>query len=617
MSRAFPLRASERLARIGALALLAVGGALTAQDEPSSAAPTPVAIGQLQGEGAIDAWAGREVVVEGVVTAVLDPEAEGEPAATETGGFFLQDRGDGDPATSDALFVLDDGGPPVGTRVRVRGTPLMLRNDAGLRRTALQPAGVAPLGKAALPSAVAIAAPPADWARYASMRVRIVAPLTVAGTHRALEHGELMVNFGERLRAPTEAAAPGAAAQAVAADNTARLLRLDDGREAAPAAGPWFLPRGLPRTGSRLGPVEGIADPRARGVYLLPTRAPKVRPAARPRAPSVGGDLRVVAFNLENLFNGDGRGGGFPTPRGARTVADYRAQLGRHLATIRALKPDVLALMELENDGYGPESSIAALVEAMRAAGLGDDWRFVDAGAGPGTDQIRVALLYRSRRVETVGAAATLGGAPFDRLSRVPLAQSFRALGGARPGAAQAGPAFTSPVFTIAVNHFKSKGCGTPSGADADQGDGQGCWNAARTESARRLSAWLRGDPTGSGSDLAMIVGDLNAYGMEDPIQTLIADGWRDAYAGRGPAPYSYVFDGQTGRLDHALLSPSLAQRLAGAAKWHSNADEPERAEAAPDSNGESAPARRTPRAAAPWRSSDHDPLLLGFRLRR
>jgi predicted extracellular nuclease len=613
MSCAFPLRASQRLARIGALALLATGGALTAQDEPSSAASAsaPVAIGQLQreGDGAAEAWAEREVVVEGVVTAMLDAQAEG-------GGFFLQDRGDGDPATSDALFVLDngtidDGGPPVGTRVRVRGTPLVLRTDAGLRRTALRPSGVAPLGEAPLPEPVAIAAPPADWARYASMRVRIVAPLTVAGTHRGLEHGELLVNFGERLRAPTEAAAPGAAAKAMAADNAARLLRLDDGRDGPTAAGPWFLPRGLPRTGSRLGPVEGIADPRARGAYLLPTRVPRLSPAARPRAPNVGGDLRVVAFNLENLFNGDGRGGGFPTPRGARTVAEYRAQLGRHLATIRALKPDVLALMELENDGYGPQSSIAALVEALRAAGLGDDWRFVDAGAGPGTDQIRVALLYRSRRVETVGAPATLGGGPFDRLSRVPLAQSFRALGSARPGAAQAGP-----VFTIAVNHFKSKGCGTPSGADADQGDGQGCWNATRTESARRLSAWLRSDPTGSGSDLAMIVGDLNAYGMEDPIQTLIADGWRDAYAGRSPAPYSYVFDAQTGRLDHALLSPALAQRLAGAAKWHSNADEPERAETAPDAEGAAA-ARRAPRAAAPWRSSDHDPLLLGFRLRR
>jgi len=177
---------------------------------------------------------------------------------------------------------------------------------------------------------------------------------------------------------------------------------------------------------------------------------------------------------------------------------------------------------------------------------------------------------------------------------RVPLAQSFRALRGSEA---------SGPVFTLAVAHFKSKGCRDAVGADIDQGDGQGCWNATRTESARRVHAWLRSDPTRSGSDLAMIVGDLNAYGMEDPVRVLLAEGWRDAYAnGRGPAPYSYVYDSLSGRLDHALLSPTLATRLAGAAKWHSNADEPER-----EGDG----------ATVPWRSSDHDPLLLGFRLSR
>ena len=40
--------------------------------------------------------------------------------------------------------------------------------------------------------------------------------------------------------------------------------------------------------------------------------------------------------------------------------------------------------------------------------------------------------------------------------------------------------------------------------------------------------------------------------------------------------PYSYVYDGQIGRLDHALLSPALAARLQGAAEWHINADEPD-----------------------------------------
>jgi uncharacterized protein len=569
--------------------------------------PALLPIGAIQGNGDTSPSVGSEVVIEGVVTAVIDSETDDEASLPNDDGWFVQDAGDGDPTTSDALFVIDAGGPPVGQRVRVRG--MVIERPAGRgTRTALQPSGVTPLGDARLPKAVAIAEPPVDWERYEHMRVRIAASLTVIGTHRTRRDGTLMASFGGRLTAPTESTTPGPAAKAVAADNARRTLRLDDRSDVESPATPWYLPTGVPRTGSRLSRVEGVLDQRGDGYRLQLKVAPMLSAAPRPRAPKVGGDLRVVAFNLENLFNGDGRGGGFPTPRGARTAEEYRAQLDRHLATIRALKPDVLALMELENDGYGPDSSIAALVAAMRAAGLGDDWRFVDAGEGPGADQIRVALLYRAGRVDAVGAPAMLTGGPFERSSRVPLAQSFRAVGDVTPG----------PVFTIAVNHFKSKGCGNPTGADADQGDGQGCWNATRTESARRLSAWLHSDPTRSGSDLAMIVGDLNAYGMEDPIQTLIADGWRDAYAGRGAPPYSYVFDGQTGRLDHALLSSSLGERLVGAAKWHSNTDEPERVEAA-DQAKQQADARAAEARPAPnpWRSSDHDPLLLGFRLRR
>ncbi len=48
---------------------------------------------------------------------------------------------------------------------------------------------------------------------------------------------------------------------------------------------------------------------------------------------------------------------------------------------------------------------------------------------------------------------------------------------------------------------------------------------------------------------------------------------------------------------DHALLSPSLATRLRGAAEWHANAGY-----AGTD-------------VAGPWRSSDHDPMLLGLDL--
>lgn len=552
-----------------------------------SAQTTPIAMGRIQGTGETSPLIGQEVIVEGVVTASF---------TDGLGGWFLQDAGDGDPATSDALFISAAGSPQVslGQRVRVRGTVVEL--DAGRgTRTSLQPADVKPLRRGHV-RAVALSAPPADWERYENMRVRIAAPLTVAGTDRAGKYAEITVNFGERLRTPSDAAAPGDAARAMAVANARRTLRLDDGSEADQPAILWYLPKtGLPRTGGRVSQVEGVIDQRGNDYRLQLTAKPTFQRMSPPRAPGVGGDVRIASFNLENFFNGDGHGGGFPTPRGARSQAEFETQLARLVATVHGLNPDIAALMEVENDGFGPEASITALVTTLNRDG--DDWRFVATDAGLGGDQIRVGLIYRASRVAPVGEAATLVDDLFGKRSRPPLAQTFRAGTGTKPG----------PAFTVVANHFKSKGCSEATGADADRKDGQSCWNATRTESARRLDAWLRTDPTASGSDLAVIVGDLNAYSMEDPVQMLISAGWRDAFAGqRGPKPYSYVYDGQVGRLDHALLSPSLAARLVGAAEWHSNADEPE-------SQGY----RERLGDRSPRRSSDHDPLVVGLRLSR
>ena len=76
-----------------------------------------VPIGSLQGSGEISPKVGHAAMVEGVVTGSF---SEG------LGGFFLQDQGDGDPRTSDGLFVMPAEGSvlpavQVGDRVRVSG----------------------------------------------------------------------------------------------------------------------------------------------------------------------------------------------------------------------------------------------------------------------------------------------------------------------------------------------------------------------------------------------------------------------------------------------------------------------------------------------------------------
>lgn len=561
--------------------------------------PGMVTMAEVQGRGATSPLLGRLVTVKGVVVGNFSKGLQ---------GVFLQsERDDGDPLTAEGLFIehADNAEPTLrlGDRLRVSGRVVEL-GAKGATLTALHDAVIEVIGAGKKIDPVVITEPPGhadDWERYEGMQLRIAVPLTVTGNAGLSSYGEIAASFGGRLFQPTEIALPGAPAQAIRLDNARRLLLLDDNRTSKDPRNLWFLPKPLNdahplRVGSVLRRVSGVLDQR-RGQYRLQlTDKFEVTQAPRPEAPTVPGDVRVASLNLLNLFNGDGRGAGFPTQRGAQTPAQYTQQQRKLVAVVQALQPDIAALMEVENDGFGQDSAPGQFVAALNAAGPVRDFRLVDAGGRPGDDGIRVAMIYRSSKVKPQGRAALLRGGPFAGLSRVPLAQAFRAGRG--------------PVFVVTANHFKSKGCGRDDkqarGAQADQGDGQSCWNPARVESARLLDAWLAGDPTRSGSKLGLILGDLNAHALEDPLQLLRKAGWRDAFAdARSERPYSFNFDNQTGRLDHALLTPTLAARLRGAVEWHVNADESPSFGYQSDQDGD------------PWRASDHDPILLGFDLAR
>ncbi|PTA72051.1 MULTISPECIES: ExeM/NucH family extracellular endonuclease [unclassified Stenotrophomonas] len=453
------------------------------------------------------------------------------------------------------------------------------------------PAPVAPAARGS--ATVVLTAAPADWRALDGQRVRIAAPLTLAGTDGLERFGELTVAFDGRLWQPTEVAAPGTAgSEQVMADNQRRRLLLDDGSDARDPGSVAYLP-GNPvlRTGMQLRNVEGTVRVDAQGrARLQVDGALQLPELQRPPVPKVPGSLQIAAFNLENFFNGDGQGGGFPTLRGARTLDEHKAQVAKLVATISALDTDIAALMELENDGYGPQSAIAELLAALNAlprTDPNDEWVAVDPGEGPGTNPIRVGIIYKRGSFKPLGKPLTRTDGPFAEHSRAPLAQAFQGKGA---------------PFMVVANHFKSKGCRDASGADADQNDGQGCWNATRVESARQLNQWVNAEAARLKVKDIVLLGDFNAYAMEDPIRTLHDLGWQDAFkVAKVEHPYSYVYNGYSGRLDHALLSPGMAKRLRGAAEWHSNADEQ-------DASG-----YQGRNVQGPWRSSDHDPLLLGF----
>jgi predicted extracellular nuclease len=284
--------------------------------------------------------------------------------------------------------------------------------------------------------------------------------------------------------------------------------------------------------------------------------------------------------------------------RGADDADELARQRAKIVAAISDLDADVVGLIEIENNAN--DTALIDLVQGVNDANGAGTYAYVASGPA-GTDAIKVALIYKTATVSLLGDHAILDtdvdGRFDDSRNRPVLAQSFIS-------------DTTGGIVTVAVNHLKSKGsaCGS---SDPDLNDGAGNCNLTRESAAIALVDWLATDPTGSGQDEFLIIGDLNSYDKEDPIDAILAGGYTDLiHAFRGENAYGYVFDGQTGYLDYALSSEALTGKVTGATEWHINADEPDLIDYNTDFKQPDQQAIYAPDA---YRSSDHDPVLVGL----
>ncbi len=556
-------------------------------------------IADVQGASATSPLAGKPVEIEAVVTA----DFSGPDGFM---GFFIQ-QGDEKrqhrSGVSEGLFVYAPRYVArAGDLLRLAGT---VEERYGQTQLALWGTpSVCATGRVVTPASLTLPVPSETALRAREgMLVSLPQALTVNDTHELGRYGSLLLGHG-RLRIPTAVAALREGAAQVAADNALNRLVLDDGSSqqnpvVVPYPAPALSTANPVRAGDTVTGVHGVLEKRYGNWRMQPVSgaAPPRFTAANARQPAPsrgsGTDVRVAAFNVLNYFNGDGQGGGFGAPgnRGARSAAEFERQEAKLLAALRALDADVIGLMEVENNGYGPRSAVQRL-----AAQLGPDWRAVEPGTPRlGLDAISVALLYNQRAVMPVGAPATT---VLEARSRQPLAQSFAPVGNA------------SQAFTVVVNHLKSKSCADAQGPERDQGDGQGCWNAARQRAARALADWLNTSPSGAAGGGTLVIGDLNSYASEEPVRLLARAGYDDMVARlAGRDAYTYVFDGQAGYLDYALADGALARRVRAVSIWHVNADEPVAFAYAQSYRN----AAQQQRYYAPdaWRASDHDPVLV------
>ena len=615
-------------------------------------------IGQVQGSGATAALSGTQTV-QGVVVA----DYEGADPALR--GFYLQNpagTADGNPATSDGIFIYNgnNNSVTVGQVVQVTGTVGEYGfNSAGGTQTQISASAIEVCGVGSVvPVDLSLPlAATSDFERNEGMLVRFPQSLAVTEHYQLGRFGQVSLSGGGRLPQGTHVALPGAAAAAVEAANLRNQIVLDDatqtqnpdpvvfGRAGAALSATNTLRGGDTVTGLRgvltetdattASFVPATSDPvryRVRPENTLNAEFPNLLAANQRQALVLAGTvdgLRVATFNVLNFFNtfgtgacGNGLGGAATDCRGAESSGEFERQANKTVQAILGTGADVVAVNEIENDGYGPSSAIQTLVTRLDAVSGAGVWRFInpDLATGQinalGTDAIKVGILYRPARVTPVGTTAVANTGAFGLFStgsgqtgrnRPALAQAFEENGVARGR------------FVVVANHLKSKGsdCAdnvSPVGPDPDLGDGQGNCNLTRTAAATQLANWLATDPTVSGTANVLILGDLNAYAKEDPITALLAAGYANLNLEfNGSADYSYVFDGRWGYLDHALASPALRAQVVDVKHWHINADEPVVLDY--NLNFKTTSQQSTFYAADAYRSSDHDPVVVAIAL--
>ncbi|EOX4945199.1 ExeM/NucH family extracellular endonuclease [Vibrio alginolyticus] len=383
---------------------------------------------------------------------------------------------------------------------------------------------------------------------------------------------------------------------------------------------------------------------------------------ARKDAPAIAdSDLRIASFNVLNYFNSVADSGHEnPTGqnRGATNLDEFLTQQAKIVAAMNKMDADIIGLMEVENNGFGDGSAIQNLVDALNAEidDAEDHYTYVEIEEQDkyqdeyfGSDAIMVAILYRANAVTPKDAAkviitpeqhiaentitrkeGTESNPAYDKYQRHSLLQTFTVKE-------------TGEDLSIVVNHFKSKGSECidewiAGVEDSEPADLQGNCNNFRVSAAHAVGEALKevkGD--------VLLMGDLNAYGMEDPLLTLTDYSkekyGRDIYTAayttigdgelqvektkiekgyglhnlntllHGTDTFSYTYSGELGNLDHALASSSLAQKVVAIEDWHINSLESNLFEYSSKYTGD------MPKYKDAFSASDHDPVIIAIDL--
>ncbi|WP_339899109.1 ExeM/NucH family extracellular endonuclease [uncultured Gilvimarinus sp.] len=612
------------------------------------------------GETDVSPMQGSIVTVEAIV--VGDFQDDDADTARNLNGFYLQEETsdeDGDPLSSEGIFVFGDSTDvALGDKVRLTARvdqyygETQLSNITELtvldsnRLTDVTPATIQLASNTATTTGQNGNVQP-DLEAYEGMLVTFADTLTVTEQYQLDRFNEIKLVAGARPYQFTQQNTPSVTGLAQHLQSVgARTITYDDGLNTQNASinnldgyAP-YNEASAKRMGDTISGLSGVLDYKWAGnsasgatwrvrshqdgsnLFSSVAQGNSTNPRSAP--PELSGALTLASLNVLNYFttldNGATTAVGLD-PRGANNPDELARQQAKLINAIVGLDADVLTLVEIENDFDSVNdgsTAIETLVSAINAKLGNTRYDYVFPGQRfVGTDAIAVALIYDTQTTElaTGSSPALLDDSAAAQLD-VFASRDFTAnpiFNGPATNRVALAASFThkdsGEQFTVAANHFKSKGSSSLSDTTSpnyDQNDGAGFWNQRRLDAASALLSWLETSPTGlTDSDIA-ITGDLNAYALEAPVQYLLNQGFVNP---EGEQDYSYVFDGQVGTLDYILLSGDFSDKYSESAVWHINADEAD----ALDYNLDFGRDPGYFNDASAVRASDHDPLIVSF----
>jgi predicted extracellular nuclease len=567
---------------------------------PQASVVEEIPIFTLQGAGHLSPHAGAKVSTVGVVTAVA------------FNGFYLQDpEGDGDDATSDAIFVFTSSRPSVTARQSLRVTGLVSEfvpggpSTGNLSTTQLSrvsaadplvievlssgnplPAPVRLGRRGRIPPAVHVISPSeivtqidlrvaADAAQnpfnpdedgidffesLEAMRVEVQEPVAVSPTRGfSAVSSELftLANGGRDAEPRRDRTERGGIALGAHPDNRGdqqpERIQIQFDATLYPGAVPPVA------VGDRLGDVVGVVGYNFGNFEVNATEVVRVFPGGleEERTSLRGGprNLTIASYNALNLD--------------ATSDDDAQRALLAGQIVQRLRSPDIIALQEIQDNngeqgGMGnPETdasqTLGSLAAAIAAAG-GPAYAFADVAPAPNTSggapggNIRVSYLYRTDRVQLL----TLQSVTPEVLSAIGSPEAGAFEDSRNPLAASFG--FKGEIITVVNNHFSSRSGSTPI-FGAIQPFTQVA-EEAREAQARAVHDYVASLLEVDRRARVLVVGDFNTFEFTDDLTELLPGSdriLRDILREmEDDNRYSFIFDGNSQLLDHMLATRSL-----------------------------------------------------------